>query len=58
MQTIDLTADESVDEYSSFGSQKTDDDSVVFLVETADIWSDEDEDINELGDSETGDVID
>ena len=58
MQTIDLTADDSVDEYSSFGSQETNDDSVVFLVETADIWSDEDEDINELGDSETGDVID
>jgi hypothetical protein len=58
MQTIDLTVDESVDEYSSFGSQETDDDSVVFLVETADISSDEDEDINEIGDSETGNVID
>ena len=37
----DLSQSSSEDEFSSFGSQETDDDSVVFLVEASDVSSDD-----------------
>ena len=48
---IDLSQSSSEDEFSSFGSQETDDDSVVFLVEATDISSeDEVVDVHDDGD--------
>ena len=56
MEAVDLTASDSEDEFSSFGSQETDGASVVFLVETADISSDES--MDDIDDSESGRMID
>jgi hypothetical protein len=41
MEPIDLTASDSEEEFSSFESQATDDDSVVFLVEASNFSSDD-----------------
>ncbi len=60
MEPIDLTASDSeegflsFEEFSSFGSQDTDDGSVVFLVEASDIPS-ADENIDDVVDSDSGD---
>ena len=56
METIDLTALDSDDEFSSFGSQETDDASVVFVVEATDVPSDE-ENIDDASESENGNTI-
>ena len=53
MATVDLTVSDSEDDLS-FGSQETDD-SVVFLVETADISSDES--MDDVVDSEDGRMV-
>ena len=55
MATVDLTVSDSEDDLS-FGSQETDGSSVVFLVETADISSDES--MDDVGDSEDGRMVD
>ena len=51
-RVVDLTESDS-DEFSSFGSQETDDGSFVFLVEASDVPSDG-ENIDDIGDSEDG----
>jgi len=58
-RTIDLTESDSdeflsFEEFSSFGSQDTDDGSVVFLVEASDIPS-ADENIDDVVDPDSGD---
>jgi len=55
METIDLTASDSDEEFSSFGSQATDDESVVFLVEASN-YSSDDESVGEVENSDSGDV--
>ena len=55
MNFVDLTGSDSEGELSSFGSQATDDESVVLLVEASNFSSD-DEDIEEIEDSEIGEV--
>ena len=54
MATVDLTVSDSEDDLS-FGSQETAGSSVVFLVETADISSDES--MDDVGDSEDGRMV-
>ena len=56
METIDLTASNSDDEFSSFGSQATDENSVVFVAEATDIPSDV-EDIDDASESENGRTV-
>ena len=52
---VDLTASDSEEELSSFGSQATDDGSVVLLVEASNLSSD-DESVEEVENSEVGEV--
>ena len=55
MESIDLTASDDEDDFSSFGSQATDEGSVVFLVEVSNFSSDEDS-VGDVEDSEGDDV--
>ena len=52
---VDLSKSNSEDDLSSFGSQETDDSSVVFLVEGTDILS-EDENIEDVDGPDDGDI--
>jgi len=55
MSAIDLTASDSEAGFASFGSQNTDDESVVFLVEVSNFSSD-DESGGEVENPEDGDI--
>ena len=53
---VDLSQSSSEDEFSSFGSQETDDDSVIVLVEAADVSSD-DENVEDVDIPDDGDMV-
>ena len=55
MEPVDLTVSDSEDGFSSFGSQETDEGSVVFVAEVSNFPSD-DESVEEMESSDDGDV--
>jgi len=55
MEPVDLTVSDSEDEFSSFGSQATDEGSVVFIAEVSNFSSD-DESMDEVESSCDGDI--
>ena len=55
MEPLDLTISDSEDEFSSFGSQATDEGSVVFIAEVSNFSSD-DESVGEVENPDDGDI--
>ncbi len=55
MEPVDLTVSDSEDEFSSFGSQATDEGAVVFITQVSNFSSD-DESMDEVESSCDGDI--